>query len=298
MNFKNIQELVQMCETQGKRFSDIMLESEENNTGLSKEEIFEKMRKNYKVMEASLEKGLENTKTHSGLAGGDSKKLKTYIENKNTLGGERLLRAVNYALAVNECNAAMGIICAVPTAGSCGVVPGVLLAMQENLKKSEDEMVQALLCAGAVGYVIANNAVISGAAGGCQAEVGTASAMAAAACVELAGGTPDMCANALAIALKNMLGLTCDPLAGLVEVPCIKRNAAGAANAITAADMALAGIKSYVPADEVIDAMYRIGISMPIALRETALGGLADTETGKKWKRLLWTNYDDNSSEE
>ncbi|MGI6214884.1 MAG: L-serine ammonia-lyase, iron-sulfur-dependent, subunit alpha [Christensenellales bacterium] len=291
---KNIQQLVAECEKSGRRFSDIMLEEEIKNTGLSREDIFNKMRENYAVMQRSLLQGLENEKSHSGLAGGDAKKLKSYLDLKNALSGEKILKAVNYAIAINECNAAMGVICATPTAGSCGVVPGVLLALKETLKKSDDEIVQALFCAGAVGFVIANNAVISGAAGGCQAEVGSASAMAAAACVELAGGTPKMCANALAIALKNMLGLSCDPLAGLVEVPCIKRNAAGAANALIAADMALAGIQSYVPADEVIDAMYKIGISLPLNLRETAMGGLAATETGKKWKKLLWTNYDEN----
>lgn len=291
MKIKNIEQLVNECEKSGARFSDMMIYNEEENTGLPREEIFNQMRENYNVMRGSLLHGLENEKTHSGLAGGDAKRLKKYMETRAALSGERTLKAVNYAIAINECNAAMGVICATPTAGSCGVVPGVLLSLKETLNKTDDEIVQALFCAGAVGYVIANNAVISGAAGGCQAEIGSASAMAAAACVELSGGTPKMCANALAIALKNMLGLTCDPLAGLVEVPCIKRNAAGAANALISADMALAGIESRVPADEVIDAMYRIGISLPLALRETAMGGLAATETGKKWKRLLWTDY-------
>jgi len=182
----------------------------------------------------------------------------------------------------------MGLICATPTAGSCGVLPGTLLAVQEKLGKPDEEMVRALFCAGAMGLIIANNAVISGAAGGCQAEVGTAAAMAAAAMVELMGGSAEQSAQALAMALKNLLGLVCDPLAGLVEVPCIKRNAGGAAVALAAAEMALAGIRSQVPPDEVIQAMYQVGLSMPLALRETAQGGLAATPTGQRWKQLLW----------
>ncbi|MEQ8198363.1 MAG: L-serine ammonia-lyase, iron-sulfur-dependent, subunit alpha [Clostridiaceae bacterium] len=181
----------------------------------------------------------------------------------------------------------MGVVCATPTAGSSGVLPGVLLAAKEKFGLSDDEVIKYLFTAGAFGYIIANNAFISGAAGGCQAEIGSASAMAAAAVAEMAGGTPVQAAHAMAMALKNMLGLACDPLAGLVEVPCIKRNAAGASNALIAEDMALAGVESKVPWDEVISAMYQIGLSMPASLRETSTGGLAATETGKLWKKLL-----------
>lgn len=175
----------------------------------------------------------------------------------------------------------MGTICATPTAGSAGVVPGTLFAVKNKLNPTKEQMIRYLFTSGAFGFVVANNASISGAAGGCQAEVGSAAAMAAAAIVEMAGGTPQQSAHAFSISLKNMLGLVCDPVAGLVEVPCVKRNAMGAANAIVAADMALAGVTSRIPTDEVIDAMYRIGRTMPSALRETGQGGLAATPTGR-----------------
>ncbi|MCK9918257.1 L-serine ammonia-lyase, iron-sulfur-dependent, subunit alpha, partial [Microbacteriaceae bacterium K1510] len=202
-------------------------------------------------------------------------------KEKPFLSGPTLLNAVSMSVAVNEVNAAMGTIVATPTAGACGIVPGTLFAVSQKLNPSREEMVNYLFTAGAIGYCIANNAFISGAAGGCQAEVGSATAMAAAAIVEMAGGTPEQSAQAVAIALKNMLGLVCDPVAGLVEVPCVKRNAMGAAIATVAADMALAGIKSVIPTDEVIEAMYRIGCSMPTTLKETAQGGLAATQTGR-----------------
>jgi L-serine dehydratase len=234
------------------------------------------------VMEQAVHRGLtEHVRSHSGLTGGDALKLQAYIQNHVTLSGAWILDAVSKAIATNEVNAAMGTICATPTAGAAGVVPGILFSHAPRLKASRKEMVDYLFAAGAVGFVIANNASISGAAGGCQAEVGSATAMAAAALVELAGGTPTQSAHALAIALKNLLGLVCDPVAGLVEVPCVKRNAMGGAVASVAADMALAGIESVIPADEVIEAMYRIGQTMPNALKETALGGLAATPTGR-----------------
>jgi L-serine dehydratase len=191
-------------------------------------------------------------------------------------------------VATNEVNAAMGTICATPTAGSAGVVPGTLFAVKKKLNPTREQMIAFLFTAGAFGFVVANNASISGAAGGCQAEVGSAAGMAAAAIVEMAGGTPQQCAEAMAITLKNMLGLVCDPVAGLVEVPCVKRNAMGAANAMVAADMALAGITSRIPCDEVIDAMYRIGQSMPTGLKETAQGGLAATPTGRRLEAKIF----------
>ncbi|MDF2536370.1 MAG: sdaAA, partial [Bacillales bacterium] len=202
--------------------------------------------------------------------------------------GNLILDAVSKAVATNEVNAAMGTICATPTAGSAGVVPGTLFAVKNTLNPTREQMVHFLFTAGAFGYIVANNASISGAAGGCQAEVGSASAMAAAAIVEMAGGTPEQSATAFAITLKNMLGLVCDPVAGLVEVPCVKRNAMGAANAMVAADMALAGIQSKIPCDEVIDAMHRIGQTMPSSLRETALGGLAQTKTALRLQKEIF----------
>lgn len=286
--FKNMEELVALAQEQGVMFSSLMLLQEAQTSGRSEQSIIADMETNFQVMKDAARRGSKGVQSHSGMTGMDAKKLAEYREAGRGLSDGVFLDAITYALATNEVNAAMGLICATPTAGSCGVLPGVLISLQKRLQKTDQEMVQALFCAGAIGYVIANNAMISGAAGGCQAEVGAASAMAAAAAVELAGGSPRQCANAAAMALKNMLGLACDPLAGLVEVPCIKRNAGGAAVALAAAEMALAGIESYVPWDEVIAAMYQIGLSMPVALRETAQGGLAATPTGQKWKQQLW----------
>ncbi|MGN1401705.1 MAG: L-serine ammonia-lyase, iron-sulfur-dependent, subunit alpha [Bacillus sp. (in: firmicutes)] len=286
--FRNVKELVQLAASQDKQISEIMIEQEMKVTGLSKEEIMAKMEKNLEVMEKAIERGLAGVKSHSGLTGGDAVLLQKYIATGKSLAGDVLLDAVSKAVATNEVNAAMGTICATPTAGSAGVVPGTLFALKEKLQPTREQMVRFLFTSGAFGYVVANNASISGAAGGCQAEVGSAAGMAAAAIVEMAGGTPQQSAEAMAITLKNMLGLVCDPVAGLVEVPCVKRNAMGASNAVVAADMALAGITSRIPCDEVIDAMYRIGQSMPSALRETALGGLAATPTGKMLEQKIF----------
>ncbi len=282
--FNNIAELVNLAETQNKKIYEIMLEQEMKATGLSKDEIIIKMKENYTVMNAAIEKGMQGVTSKSGMTGGDAKRLSEYRNSGNYLTDYTLISAICYAVATNEVNASMGLICATPTAGSSGVLPAVMFAAQEKLQVEEEVVINHLFTAGAIGYIIANNASISGAAGGCQAEVGSASAMAAAAVTEMAGGTPSQAAHAMAMALKNMLGLSCDPVAGLVEVPCIKRNAAGAVNAFAAAEMALAGVESRIPWDEVISAMYRIGLSMPIALKETALGGLAATETGKCWR--------------
>ncbi|KIL73532.1 L-serine ammonia-lyase, iron-sulfur-dependent, subunit alpha [Bacillus badius] len=286
--FKNAAELVKLAEDRQKKISDLMIEQEMEVSGKSREEIMELMGKNLDVMEQAIERGLKGVHSLSGLTGGDAVLLQQYIQKGNTLAGPLLLDAVSKAVATNEVNAAMGTICATPTAGSAGVVPGTLFAVQEKLQPSREEKICFLFTAGAFGYIVANNASISGAAGGCQAEVGSASGMAAAAITEMAGGTPSQCAEAMAITLKNMLGLVCDPVAGLVEVPCVKRNAMGAANAIVAADMALAGITSRIPCDEVIDAMYKIGQTMPSALRETAGGGLAATPTGRKLEAKIY----------
>ncbi len=279
--FRNVAELVELAASQDRKISEIMIEQEIEITGRSREEVLSFMDRNLRVMEEAVERGIKGVKSHSGLTGGDAVLLQKYIDKGNFLSGETILDAVSKAVATNEVNAAMGTICATPTAGSAGVVPGTLFAVKNKLNPSREQMISFLFTAGAFGFVVANNASISGAAGGCQAEVGSASGMAAAAIVEMAGGTPEQCAEAMAITLKNMLGLVCDPVAGLVEVPCVKRNAMGAANAMVAADMALAGIKSRIPCDEVIDAMYKIGQSMPSALRETAQGGLADTPSGR-----------------
>lgn len=279
--FRSVAELVQLAERDNVKIAEIMIRQEMEVTGISREQIIATMEQNLAVMEQAVERGLQGVTSVSGLTGGDAVLLQKYIKSGKGLSGDLILDAVSKAVATNEVNAAMGTICATPTAGSAGVVPGTLFAVKEKLNPTRFEMIEYLFTAGAFGFVIANNASISGAAGGCQAEVGSASAMASAAIVEMAGGTPQQAAEAMAITLKNMLGLVCDPVAGLVEVPCVKRNAIGASNAMIAADMALAGITSRIPCDEVIGAMFRIGQSMPNALKETALGGLAATPTGK-----------------
>jgi L-serine dehydratase len=286
--FRNVAELVALAERKQVKIAEVMIQQEIEVTGLTREAIIEKMDRNLTVMEQAIERGLKGVQSFSGLTGGDAVLLQNYIKSGKSLTGTILLDAVSKAVATNEVNAAMGTICATPTAGSAGVVPGTLFAVKEKLNPTRMEMIEFLFTSAAFGFVIANNASISGAAGGCQAEVGSASGMAAAAIVELAGGTPAQSAEAMAITLKNMLGLVCDPVAGLVEVPCVKRNAMGASNAMTAADMALAGIKSKIPCDEVINAMYLIGQSMPSALRETAEGGLAATPTGKRLEKEIF----------
>ncbi|MGD6843407.1 L-serine ammonia-lyase, iron-sulfur-dependent, subunit alpha [Bacillus infantis] len=282
MLFRNVAEVVELAESKGVKIAEIMIQQEIEVSGRTREEIIAQMDRNLTVMEEAVERGLKGVKSVSGLTGGDAVLLQNYIKSGKALSGNLLLDAVSKAVATNEVNAAMGVICATPTAGSAGVVPGTLFAVKEKLNPTRQEMIEFLFTSAAFGFVVANNASISGAAGGCQAEVGSASGMAAAAIVELAGGTPSQAAEAMAITLKNMLGLVCDPVAGLVEVPCVKRNAMGASNAMTAADMALAGITSRIPCDEVIIAMYKIGLTMPSALRETAEGGLAATPTGKR----------------
>ncbi|MCM3290181.1 L-serine ammonia-lyase, iron-sulfur-dependent, subunit alpha [Paenibacillus sp. MER 180] len=285
--FHSVAELVRLAEEKQCKISRVMLEREVALRQQTEEEIMQAMDANLTVMEQAIEKGLKGVRSLSGLTGGDALLLHQYIASGNALAGSLVLDAVSKAIATNEVNAAMGIICANPTAGSAGVVPGVLFAVKEKLNPTRKQMLEFLFTAGAFGFVIANNAFIAGAAGGCQAEVGSATGMAAAAVVEMAGGTPQQSAEAMAIALKNMLGLVCDPVAGLVEVPCVKRNGVGASSAVVAADMALAGIKSRIPADEVIMAMYEVGRSMPSSFRETAEGGLANTPTGRKLEQLV-----------
>ncbi len=281
MLFRNVAELVEIANHEKIQLSEVMIRQEMDVNDRTKEDVMSQMEKNLQVMEDAVEEGLKGVSSHSGLTGGDAVLLQKYITEQDPLSGTLLLDAVSKAVATNEVNAAMGTICATPTAGSAGCVPGTLFAVKNKLNPTREQMIRFLFTSGAFGYVVANNAFISGAAGGCQAEVGSASAMASAAIVEMAGGTPQQSSEAFAITLKNMLGLVCDPVAGLVEVPCVKRNAAGASNAIVSADMALAGVTSRIPCDEVIGAMYRIGKTMPSALRETAEGGLAATPTGR-----------------
>ncbi|HLS35108.1 MAG TPA: L-serine ammonia-lyase, iron-sulfur-dependent, subunit alpha [Bacillota bacterium] len=286
--FRTVKELIELANKQNVQISEIMIQQEMDLKEKSREEIFAEMDKNLTVMEEAVEKSLQGVRSVTGLTGGDAVRLQKYIEENNTLSGPLLLDAVSKAMGTNEVNAAMGVICATPTAGSAGTVPGTLFAVKNKLQPTREKMLRYLFTSGAFGMIVANNAFISGAAGGCQAEVGSAGAMASAAIVEMAGGTPEQSAHAFAITLKNMLGLVCDPVAGLVEVPCVKRNAGGASLAIVSADMALAGIESRIPADEVIGAMYRIGRTMPSSLRETGEGGLADTPTGRFLKEKIF----------
>lgn len=280
--FKSVKELISIAESENKAISEIMIEQEMLLSKRSREAIIAQMDASLVVMEEAIEKGLKGVQSTSGLTGGDAVLLQRYMEKGNTLSGNLLLDAVSKAVATNEVNAAMGTICATPTAGAAGIVPGTLFAVKAKLNPTREQMINYLFTTGAFGFVVANNASISGAAGGCQAETGSAASMAAAAIVEMAGGTPQQSAEAFSIVMKNMLGLVCDPVAGLVEVPCVKRNAMGAAKALVGADMALAGVVSRIPTDEVIEAMHRIGQTMPSALRETAKGGLAATPTGKR----------------
>jgi len=286
--FNSVKELLEICERENKLISEVMLDFEVKRGELSRESIIAQMKCNLDVMRASVERGFKGVFSATGLTGGDAVKLNTYISEGETLSGKTLLKACASAIATNEVNAAMGVVCASPTAGSAGTLPGVLFTLEEKLNLTEDQLINFLFTSGAFGLITANNAFISGAAGGCQAEIGTSSAMAAAAAVEVAGGTPMQSADAFSIAMANMIGLVCDPVAGLVEVPCIKRNAAGASNALIAADMVLAGLVSEIPADEVISAMYEVGSAMPSAFKETAEGGLANTPTGRAIEKRIF----------
>ncbi|MCO7151824.1 L-serine ammonia-lyase, iron-sulfur-dependent, subunit alpha [Vagococcus lutrae] len=285
--FNTIEELVQLSQ-EYPSVAEMMIAVEMETSGAERQMIIEHMTKNKNVMLQSIAKGTAGVTSVTGLTGGDAKRMHEYIEKGETLSQPTILKAVRNAIAVNEVNAQMGLICANPTAGSAGVVAGVLAAITEEKNLTEAQQLDFLFTAGAFGLVIANNASISGAAGGCQAEIGSASAMASAALVAIAGGTAEQSAQAVAITIKNMLGLICDPVAGLVEVPCVKRNALGSSQAYISADMALAGIKSVIPPDEVVEAMHQVGMQMPTIFKETAEGGLADTPTGRKISQQLY----------
>jgi len=288
--FASLAEMIALAEAENRPLHAVVLAREVETTGRSREDAWARMARRLEVMRQSAEEGLSRpVRSLSGITGGDAHRLWHWLEAGHTpVTGSILSRAVARAMAVNEVNAGMGCIVATPTAGSAGILPGVLLTLQEAYGFSDDDLVRALFTASGVGAVIARRASISGAAGGCQAETGSAAAMAAAAGVELLGGTPHQSGQAVAITLKNMLGLVCDPVAGLVEVPCIKRNAAGAAQAFIAIDLARAGVESVIPPDEVIDAMGRIGRRMDPRFKETAEGGLAATPTGIRLARKIW----------
>lgn len=283
MKYDSLSDLVAAAVEQKVPLSELVLRDQAASAEKTEEEMFQTMERSLQVMKESVQDGLAaDTRSASGLTGGDAFKMNEAVKSGKNICGKIFGTAMTKALAVSETNACMGRIVAAPTAGSCGILPAAVLTIAEERAIPDKDIVMALFTASAVGLVIANNASIAGAEGGCQAECGAASAMAAAALVELCGGTPEMCEHACAIALKNILGLVCDPVAGLVEIPCIKRNAGGVANAFVAAELALAGIGSAIPADEVIMTMKKVGDVMSPALKETAEGGLACTPTGKR----------------
>ena len=287
-NYESIEDICREAEARGIRISEAVLDDQSEQLEKSREELFALMSARLDVMEQAVSAGLDpELRSTSGLTGGDAARLWARSGSGGMTGGF-MLRSMARAMAVSENNAAMGRIVAAPTAGSCGILPGTVASLLAEGRCTREQAVMSLFTAGAFGMVIAQKASISGAEGGCQAECGAACAMAAAALVELMGGSPRQSADAAAMALKNQLGLVCDPVAGLVEIPCIKRNVAGVSIAFAAAEMALAGIGSRIPADECVDAMREVGEALPASLRETAKAGLAATPTGKRLREQVF----------
>lgn len=286
--FRSVESMISRCEDAKLPLWDYIRLSDGAETGISPERSWEMMAYRLETM-AQADASYDPTqRSQSGLCGGDGDKMQNYVNSNDTLCGAFLGDVLSAALRMGECNACMHRIVAAPTAGACGVLPAVLLSYKKHYQADDEQLIKALYVTAGFGSVIAERASISGAEAGCQAEIGTASAMAAAALVYLGGGTNRQMANAVAFALKNMMGLACDPVAGLVEVPCVKRNAAGAMNAVTACEMALAGIESRIPADEVIDAMGAVGAAMPAAIRETGRGGVAASPTGTAFRERFF----------
>lgn len=276
IDFKNAAELLNLCQKHDLKISDIMKKREMEMGECAEEEILAKMNHALQIMRQSALTPIQTLqKSMGGLIGGEAAKLASHHDSGKSICGSVLSKGITYGMAILETNASMGLIVAAPTAGSAGIVPGLLLALQDAYGYSDEQVTDALFNAGAIGYLAMRNATVAGAVGGCQAEVGVASAMAASAAVELMGGTPMQALNAASTVLQNMLGLVCDPVGGLVEYPCQNRNAAGVANALIAAEMALAGIPQLIPFDEMLEAMYTVGKKLPSELRETALGGCA-----------------------
>lgn len=287
MALDSMKEIFERSARENIPFWEIVLQYDMEERQVSRQASMAKMLSTWQAIQDAADSYTGTQRSVSGLVGGDGLKMRLYARRGESIGGEFMDEVIVQAISMAESNACMRRIVAAPTAGSCGVVPAVLLPLCEREHYTQHELLEALYVASGIGAVIAYRASISGAAGGCQAEIGTASAMAAGALVSLRGGTNEQIGHAVAMALKNLMGLVCDPVAGLVEVPCVKRNVIGAVNAISAADMALAGIESRIPVDEVIDAMGEVGRRMPVEFRETALGGLAATPTGERLKREL-----------
>ncbi|HCY6793673.1 TPA: L-serine ammonia-lyase, iron-sulfur-dependent, subunit alpha [Staphylococcus aureus] len=293
--FDSIRETIDYAVENNMSFADIMVKEEMELSGKSRDEVRAQMKQNLDVMRDAVIKGTtgDGVESVTGYTGHDAAKLRDYNETHHALSGYEMIDAVKGAIATNEVNAAMGIICATPTAGSSGTIPGALFKLEKTHDLTEEQMIDFLFTSALFGRVVANNASVAGATGGCQAEVGSASAMAAAAAVAIFGGSPEASGHAMALAISNLLGLVCDPVAGLVEIPCVMRNAIGSGHALISADLALAGIESRIPVDEVIEAMDKVGRNLPASLRETGLGGLAGTPTGEAIKRKIFGTAED-----
>ncbi|HDA5520978.1 TPA: L-serine ammonia-lyase, iron-sulfur-dependent, subunit alpha [Staphylococcus aureus] len=293
--FDSIRETIDYAVENNMSFADIMVKEEMELSGKSRDEVRAQMKQNLDVMRDAVIKGTtgDGVESVTGYTGHDAAKLRDYNETHHALSGYEMIDAVKGAIATNEVNAAMGIICATPTAGSSGTIPGALFKLEKTHDLTEEQMIDFLFTSALFGRVVANNASVAGATGGCQAEVGSASAMPAAAAVAIFGGSPEASGHAMALAISNLLGLVCDPVAGLVEIPCVMRNAIGSGNALISADLALAGIESRIPVDEVIEAMDKVGRNLPASLRETGLGGLAGTPTGEAIKRKIFGTAED-----
>lgn len=280
-NFKSGKELLEMCKEYNMSIHEVCLEREVELSGLSKEEIRSKMQHSLNIMKSATEKAVEeDIKSVGGLIGGEAKKLTIFRNNSKSVCGPLMNKALVAAMGTMEVNASMGLIVAAPTAGSCGILPGAVVTIGKEYDMTDDQMLDALFAASAIGAIITRNATVAGAEGGCQAETGAAAAMAAAGVVEMMGGTPEQAIHAASHCLQNVMGLVCDPIAGLVEAPCQGRNAIGVANALISAELCLAGILNIIPFDETVEAMYKVGKNLPPELRETALGGVAATCTG------------------
>lgn len=289
LKYDSVYELVNIAAAKNKKISEIVLEDQAVAMEESEDALYKRMENSFDVMIESVQYGMsKNIESTSGLTKGDGYKMNTYADGKNSLCGNAINKVMARAVSVSLCNAAMGKIVATPTAGSCGILPACLISLYEDRGFDKRDIVMSIFTAAAFGMVIANNACIAGANGGCQAECGSAAGMAAAALTELMGGTPAMCADACAISINNQLGLVCDPVAGLVEIPCIKRNVSGAMIAMSSADMVLAGLISEIPVDECIIAMREVGDAMHSSLKETAMGGLAATPTAIKIKNQIF----------
>lgn len=288
MFVKNGKELIEECEKNKLTIWQYAIKEEMERGEVDEETVLSKMKHTLDVMKESATYGLNHSvKSIGGLIGGDASKLNKYYEKNVSLTGNVMIAAMARAVSCSEVNATMGRVVAAPTAGSCGIIPGAIITAAEKLEKNDNDMVKALFTASAIGNLIAQNASLAGAEAGCQAECGSASAMAAGAIVEMMGGTPRMALDAGSIVIKNILGLVCDLIAGLVEEPCAKRNMAGAVSAMTTADMVMAGVRSVIPFDEVVKSMYEVGKALPSSLRETALGGIAITETALKLQKEI-----------